>query len=74
MSLDRLPLGAKAIIKDLSGIDALIRRRLIDMGITEGCVVCLKRLMPFGGPCMIDAFGQSISIRRNVAARIKVQP
>lgn len=71
--LSELKQGEKAKIKDFSSISDLVKRRLIDMGINEGSEVCLKCNMPFGGPCMIETFGQCVGLRRNEAATIRVE-
>ncbi|MFB6465201.1 ferrous iron transport protein A [Cytobacillus sp. Hz8] len=71
--LSQLKKGVKARIKNISEIDALVRRRLLDLGITEGSEVCVKCAMPFGGPFMIESYGQCIGIRRKEASRIEVE-
>lgn len=73
MLLSDLKHGEKARIRDFSKLTDLVRRRLIDMGIYEGVEVRLKSVMPFGGPCMIETFGQCVGIRRNEAATIRVE-
>jgi len=70
--LAALKTGEKAIIKDISGANALVRRRLLDLGITEGSQVCVKCIMPFGGPVMLESCGQCVGIRKNEACCIKV--
>lgn len=72
MVLADLKQGEKARISDFSMLSDLVKRRLIDMGIYEGVEVCLKSNMPFGGPYMIETFGQCVGIRRNEAATIRV--
>ncbi len=73
MFLDTLRTGDKARIIEFVAINEMLKRRLIDMGIKEGSEVCLKSCMPFGGPCMIEADGQCVSIRRREAHGIKVE-
>lgn len=68
-----LKVGEKAVIKDLSGANALVKRRLLDLGITEGSIICIKCFMPFGGPVMLESRGQCIGIRRNEASSIEVE-
>ncbi|WP_034726086.1 FeoA family protein [Calidifontibacillus oryziterrae] len=71
--LSDLKQGEKAKIKDFSTVSTLVKRRLIDMGISEGSEICLKCNMPFGGPCMIETLGQCVGLRRNEAATIRVE-
>ncbi|MDQ0153712.1 ferrous iron transport protein A [Robertmurraya andreesenii] len=71
--LSMLRKGEKAIITDISKADELVKRRLLDLGITEGSEVCIKCKMPFGGPFMLESCGQCVGIRKNEASCIKVE-
>jgi ferrous iron transport protein A len=71
--LGNLKAGEKGKISDISGADQLVRRRLLDLGITNGSEVLIKGIMPFGGPLMVESSGQSIGIRRKEAFRIRVE-
>ncbi len=68
-----LKAGEKGKIMDLSGADHLVRRRLLDFGITNGSEVSIKCVMPFGGPFMVESCGQCVGIRRKEACQIKVE-
>jgi len=65
--------GGKGKIIDLSQVGHLVQRRLLDLGITEGSEVCVKCVMPFGGPVMIESCGQCVGIRRREAVQIEVE-
>ncbi|MFO1442732.1 ferrous iron transport protein A [Bacillus sp. Bva_UNVM-123] len=71
--LGKLKKGEKARILDISQTDHLVRRRLLDLGITEGAEVCIKCFMPFGGPVMVESCGQCVGIRRKEAIQIEVE-
>lgn len=71
--LGHLKTGEKGKIMDLAGADRLVRRRLMDLGITKGSEVCIKCIMPFGGPVMVESCGQCVGIRRKEACQIKVE-
>ncbi|WP_071396053.1 FeoA family protein [Bacillus tuaregi] len=71
--LGKLKIGEKGKIEDLSKADRLVRRRLLDLGITEGTEVSIKGIMPFGGPFMLESYGQCVGIRRREALQIKVE-
>jgi ferrous iron transport protein A len=73
MAMTQLQSGDRAKIVDLSRVSELVRRRLLDMGVTEGVEVCLKCTMPLGGPFMIESCGQCLGIRRSEAMRIQVE-
>ena len=65
--------GGKGKIVNLSQVGLLVQRRLLDLGITEGSEVCVKCVMPFGGPVMIESCGQCVGIRRREAVQIEVE-
>ncbi len=67
-----LKAGEKGKIVDISHVSHLVQRRLLDLGITEGSEVCVKCVMPFGGPIMIESCGQCIGIRRKEAVQMEV--
>jgi ferrous iron transport protein A len=67
-----LKAGGKGKIVNLSQVGLLVQRRLLDLGITEGSEVCVKCVMPFGGPVMIESCGQCVGIRRREAVQIEV--
>ncbi|WP_420828137.1 FeoA family protein [Cytobacillus citreus] len=71
--MGKLKKGEKGRILHISNTDLLVRRRLLDLGITEGSEVCLKCVMPFGGPVMVESCGQCIGIRRKEAIQIEVE-
>lgn len=73
MMLGKLKEGQKCKIVDLSSTDRLVKRRLLDLGITEGTEVCIKCVMPFGGPLMLESCGQCVGIRRKEACLIGVR-
>jgi ferrous iron transport protein A len=65
--------GGKGKIVNLSQVGHLVQRRLLDLGITEGSEVCVKCVMPFGGPVMIESCGQCVGIRFREAIQIEVE-
>lgn len=71
--LGQLKEGEKCKIIDLSGASQLVQRRLLDLGIMEGSEICIKCVMPFGGPYLLESSGQSVGIRRKEACLIGVQ-
>lgn len=68
-----LKAGDKGIIINISHVTPLVQRRLLDLGITEGSEVCVKCVMPFGGPIMIESNGQCVGIRRKEAEQLEVE-
>jgi ferrous iron transport protein A len=73
MNLTDLAQGTKATVCDITKLNYLVKHRLMDMGLVEGQEVCLKCMMPFGGPVMVEVCGQCISMRRREASSIGVK-
>jgi FeoA domain. len=73
MVLSDLKQGEKAVIRDISHLDSILNKRLMQMGIREGAVVGVKSIMPFGGPYVIECRGQQLGIRFHTASKIKVE-
>ncbi|MEW9051311.1 MAG: FeoA family protein [Neobacillus sp.] len=65
--------GQRGKIVNISNVGSLVQRRLLDLGITEGSEVCVKCVMPFGGPVMIESCGQCVGLRRKEARLIEVE-
>jgi ferrous iron transport protein A len=66
-------IGEKGKIINISKVGTLVQRRLLDLGITEGSEVCVKCVMPFGGPVMIESCGQCVGLRRKEVCLIEVE-
>jgi ferrous iron transport protein A len=69
----KLKAGDKGKIKDISRVGKLVQRRLLDLGFTEGSEICVKCIMPFGGPIILESCGQCIGIRSTEADRIVLE-
>ncbi len=54
-------------------VSGAIRRRIIDMGITPGALIIMKKVAPFGDPIEINVRGYELSIRRSEAKNIIVE-
>ena len=55
------------------GSSGALRRRIIDMGITPGALVIMKKAAPFGDPLQINVRGYELSMRRSEAREISVE-
>lgn len=69
---DKLKVGQEGIVKSLACGGAL-RRRIIDMGITPGAHMILRKRAPLGDPLEFTVRGYELSIRRSEAAEIVVE-
>ena len=53
--------------------EGAVRRRLMDMGITKGAEIFIRKVAPLGDPVEITVRGYELSIRKNDAEMIEVQ-
>ncbi|EMG28662.1 ferrous iron transport protein A [Listeria fleischmannii 1991] len=72
MQLNELAPGERAQIAALNVSSSQLKRRLLALGCTEGCELCMKQKGFLGGPCTIETNGQYISIRSCDACEIVV--
>ena len=71
--LSSLPLGATAIVTEIK-VPPEHRGRLLEMGLLTGTTVQLVRFAPMGDPVEIKVRGYNLTLRRNEAELIMVQP
>lgn len=71
-TLNDIKVGSSATVIQIGDMGAL-KRRLIDMGITPGVKIKIKKVAPLGDPIEINLRGYSLSIRRSEALNIVVQ-
>ena len=72
MTLDDLKSGQRCTIKYVGGRGAL-RRRLLDMGITPGTEVMIRKRAPMGDPIEIHLRGYELTLRIEDAQKIQVK-
>lgn len=73
MLLTDIHTGKRVRITNTDHMNELVQRRLLDLGIMQGTVVMIKRILPLGGPIAVEAKGQLIGIRRREAKMIRVE-
>ena len=71
-TLKDVAVGDKAIVKRLSGEGAL-KRRIMDMGVTKGVEVLVRRVAPLGDPIEVTVRGYELSLRKSEAENILVE-
>ena len=71
MTVNDMKIGQRATVTGL-GCSGALRRRIIDMGITPGALIILRKAAPMGDPLEINVRGYELSIRRSEAAEISV--
>ena len=71
-TLKDIKVGESATVVKLEGIGA-IRRRIMDMGITKGTEILVKKVAPLGDPLELTVRGYQLSIRKADAQKILVE-
>ena len=71
-TLRELPIKKSARILRVHGEGAL-KRRLMDMGLTRGTTVTVKKVAPLGDPIEVTVRGYELSLRKADAAMIEVE-
>ena len=73
MTLDALEVGACAIIDGVNGSGEL-RRHLLDMGLTPGVGVRLRKVAPMGDPLQVELRGYELTLRVSDAQQVAIAP
>lgn len=71
-TLRDVKVGERAIIVRLHGEGAL-KRRIMDMGLTRGTEVLVRKVAPLGDPMELAVRGYELSVRRGDAELIEVE-
>ena len=71
MTLNQLKSGTAGKIVFVGGQGAL-RRRLMDMGLTPGTKVTLRKVAPLGDPLELHLRGYELTLRKEDAQNIEV--
>ena len=71
-TLKEVKCGETVTVAKLGGEGAL-KRRIMDMGLTKGTEVYVRKVAPLGDPVEITIRGYELSIRRNEAENILVE-
>ena len=62
-TLKDVAVGGTATVKKING-EGAIRRRIMDMGITKGIKVHVRKVAPLGDPLEITVRGYELSLRK----------
>jgi ferrous iron transport protein A len=71
-SLRDVKIGETAKVVKLSG-EGAVRRRIMDMGITKGTELYVRKVAPLGDPVEITVRGYELSVRKADAENIEVE-
>ena len=71
-TLKDVNVGETVIVRRLHG-EGPVRRRIMDMGLTKGTEVYVRKVAPLGDPVEITVRGYELSIRKADAEMIEVE-
>ena len=71
-TLRDLAVGETARVTKLSG-EGATKRRIMDMGITKGVEVTVRKVAPLGDPMELTVRGYELSVRKADAELIEVE-
>ncbi len=71
-TLRQVPIGSSAKVVRLHGTGA-IKRRIMDMGITRGTEIYVRKVAPLGDPIELNVRGYELSLRKADAELIEVE-
>lgn len=63
--------GSTVTVVKLHGEGAL-KRHIMDMGITKGCQIYIRKIAPLGDPIEITVRGYELSLRKGDAESIEI--
>lgn len=72
MTLKEIPCGKTVKVTKLTGVGP-VKRRIMDMGITKGVDVFVRKVAPFGDPVEVTVRGYELSLRKSDAEMIQVE-
>lgn len=71
-TLKEVKVGQTVKVSRLGG-EGAIRRRIMDMGITKGTDIYVRKVAPFGDPIEVTVRGYELSLRKGEADNILVE-
>ena len=71
-TLEDVAPGQRGIILQVGNENGPVKRRLVDMGLTPGTEVTVRKVAPFGDPLELNLRGYELSLRKADAAQIQV--
>ena len=71
-TLKQVSIGETVKVKKLHG-EGAVKRRIMDMGITKGVEVYVRKVAPLGDPIEVTVRGYELSIRKADADMIEIE-
>ena len=72
MTLKDVKTGQTVTVQKINGSGA-VKRRIMDMGITKGVEIYVRKVAPLGDPVEITVRGYELSVRKADAEMVEVQ-
>jgi ferrous iron transport protein A len=71
-TLKDVQIGQTVTVIKLHG-EGAVKRRIMDMGVTKGCEIYVRKVAPLGDPIEVTVRGYELSIRKADAEMIEIQ-
>ena len=71
-TLKDVKVGETAVVSKLTG-EGAVKRRIMDMGVTKGTTISVRKVAPLGDPIEVTVRGYELSIRKADAQLIMVE-
>lgn len=72
MTLGDAKVGSTVVVTKIEG-DSAYKRRIMDMGITKGSELYIRKVAPLGDPVEITIRGYELSVRKDDAQCVQVK-
>ena len=72
MNLREVKIGDTVTVKKLTG-EGAVKRRIMDMGLTKGVKVTVRKVAPLGDPIEVTVRNYELSLRKADAEMIEVE-
>ena len=72
MTLRETKTGKTVKVVKLNG-EGAVKRRIMDMGITKGVEIYVRKVAPFGDPVEVTVRGYELSVRKADAEMVEVR-
>ena len=72
MTLGDAKVGSTVVVTKIEG-DGAYKRRIMDMGITKGSELFIRKVAPLGDPIEVTVRGYELSLRKADAEMIEVE-
>ena len=72
MKLNEVEVGSTVIVTKIEG-DGAYKRRIMDMGITKGVELYIRKVAPLGDPVELTVRGYELTVRKDDAQCVQVK-